>query len=275
MFGLGLSLTIQDFINVKKSPKPVVTGLLIQMIICPLFAFYLTKIFDFSPTLSIGFMLLASSPGGPSANVFSLLANGDVALNVTLTAINTLLGALFIPLMVYLSYSYYLGEGVKIVVPVVKIMQTILLILIPIFFGMLARKKSIEFARKSDPWVRKIAVVSIALLALIGLAKEQTLLMDTGFTILYAVIIFNIGNFLIAYFASKFLHIPRKQIIAITFEVGVHNCILPIAIAMSPDLLNNTAIAIPAVFYSIFMYLSAGIVIKIFSINQYGADRLS
>jgi len=268
MFGLGLSLTGQDFLNIKKSPIPILVGLLIQMIICPLFAFGIVHLFQFSPIISIGFMLLAASPGGTTANIFSLLAKGDVALNITLTAINTLLSTAFIPVVVYSSYIHFMGDGIIMPIPIVKITQILMVILIPIFFGMIARKNSLEFAKKSEPWVRKLAILFIALLAVIGLVKERTTLMATGLSILFAVIIFNIGNLLIAYFISKFSKLPRGQAIAIIFEVGVHNCILSMAIAMSPDLLNNTEMAMPAVFYSIFMYISAAVVIKIFAAQR-------
>lgn len=88
MLGLGLSLTIQDFRNVLQKPKAVVVALICQTLILPLACLGLVYVFKLEPALAVGMMLLAASPGGTSANLYSHLADGDVALNITLTAID-------------------------------------------------------------------------------------------------------------------------------------------------------------------------------------------
>src|SRR3712207_1797316 len=111
MFGLGLSLTPGDFARVARSPRAVVVALVTQVVVLPLVAFALVELFDLDPLLAVGVMLLAASPGGTTANLFSHLFRGDVALNVTLTAINSVLAAVSIPLVTNLAIAHFDAEG--------------------------------------------------------------------------------------------------------------------------------------------------------------------
>ena len=104
----------------------------------------------------------------------------------------------------------------------------------------------------------------IILLAVIGVRNEWKLLTESGFTILFAVLLFNILNLVFAYGASRMCNLAKKQAIAITFEVGVHNCIMAIAIAMSPLLFNSVEMALPAAFYSVVMQVTSGLAVQFF-----------
>ena len=103
MLGLGLGLTLADFRRVAAMPKPVIVGLTLQTLVLPGVAFLLAQVFNLPPELAVGLMLLAASPGGPTANIYSHLAKGDVALNITLTATNSLICLVSLPLI--LNYS--------------------------------------------------------------------------------------------------------------------------------------------------------------------------
>lgn len=149
-------------------------------------------------------------------------------------------------------------------VPAAKIAQTILIVLLPVALGMLFRKRKPEAAKKIEPWVQRIAVFFIILLAVIGVRNEWKLLTESGFTILFAVLLFNILNLVFAYGASRMCNLAKKQAIAITFEVGVHNCIMAITIAMSPLLFNSVEMALPAVFYSVVMQVTSGLAVQFF-----------
>ena len=107
MFGLGLSLTVADFRRVVRTPKAVAVALVLQVVVLPLVAFGLVTVFDLDPLLAVGVMLLAASPGGTTANLFSHLFRGDVALNITLTAINSVLAAFSIPIITNFAISYF------------------------------------------------------------------------------------------------------------------------------------------------------------------------
>src|SRR5688572_19262939 len=110
MLGLGLSLTLADFKRVAVYPRAVFVGLACQMLILPVVCFLLVKFFALEPALAVGMMLLAASPGGISANLYSHLSQGDVALNITLTAVNSILTLISIPLIVNLSLTHFMGE---------------------------------------------------------------------------------------------------------------------------------------------------------------------
>lgn len=264
MFGLGTALTWSDFAVLRKSPRTLAIGLAIQMIGGPLLAFAVIKLFSFSGPLAFGFMLLAAVPGGPTSNLFSHLAKGDVALNVSLTAINSALGVAYVPLFLMFASELILESSRSVPVPAAKIAQTILIVLLPVALGMLFRKRKPEAAKKIEPWVQRIAVFFIILLAVIGVRNEWKLLTESGFTILFAVLLFNILNLVFAYGASRMCNLAKKQAIAITFEVGVHNCIMAITIAMSPLLFNSVEMALPAVFYSVVMQVTSGLAVQFF-----------
>src|SRR5690606_11709564 len=137
MLGLGLSLTIAEFVRVVKYPKAVFIGLVCQMIILPGVAWVIATSLHLQPELAVGLMLLAASPGGHTANLFSHLSNGDVALNITLTAINSILTLLTLPLIVGLSLDYFLGESQTIPLPFSKIISVFAIVIIPVSMGML------------------------------------------------------------------------------------------------------------------------------------------
>jgi BASS family bile acid:Na+ symporter len=109
MLGLGLSLTIDDFKRVVQYPKAIIIGLISQMIILPIICFFIVRLFGLSPELAVGLMLLAASPGGPTANLYSHLYNGDVALNISLTAVNSLSSLFTLPFIVNFAIEYFLN----------------------------------------------------------------------------------------------------------------------------------------------------------------------
>src|SRR5512137_2407983 len=123
MFGLGLSLQAADFARVLRFPRAVVVGLFVQTIVLVGVAFLITQLFDLPPILAVGLMLLASSPGGAVANIFSHLARGDVALNITLTAINSVLALAWMPLVMNWSLEHFLGADHYIPPPTRKIIE--------------------------------------------------------------------------------------------------------------------------------------------------------
>ncbi len=132
MLGLGLSLTLADFARVVKFPKPVLIGLACQILLLPFICFLIAKGFGLAPALAVGLMLLAASPGGTTANLFSHLAHGDVALNVTLTAVNSLIAILTMPLLVNLSLAYFMTADQAIPLQFAKVLQVFAIVLVPV-----------------------------------------------------------------------------------------------------------------------------------------------
>ncbi|MFL5783716.1 MAG: bile acid:sodium symporter family protein [Bacteriovoracaceae bacterium] len=256
MLGFGLSLTTDDFRRVLKYPKSVLVGLLCQMILLPMFAFAICYVFRLSPQLSIGLMILASSPGGVAANIFSHLSHGDVALNLTLTAINCVLAAFTVPLVVNLSIAHFGGEDV-IGLQFRKTIEVFLIVLVPVAIGMLVRKSRPEFSVKADKPVRIFSMLVLAMISLVAIVKEKERLVSSMSDVGPAMVIFNVGSMGLGYYVAKAFRLNMREATAITMEVGIHKSALAFYITIT--LLKSFDLAIPAAVYSIVMFFTAGI----------------
>lgn len=161
MFGLGLSLVPKDFRRVVRGPRAVVVALTLQVVVLPAVAFGLVQAFQVDPLIAVGVMLLAASPGGTTANLFSYLFRGDVALNVTLTAINSVLAALTIPLITNLAIDFF-DAGDALGLQFGKVVQVVAIVLVPVGIGMVVRQRSEAFAARTDRPVRVFSIVVLA-----------------------------------------------------------------------------------------------------------------
>src|SRR5690606_19692378 len=159
MFGLGMGLTGGDFRRVARYPRAVLAGLTLQIAVLPWAAFALAVLFRLPAELAVGLMLLAASPGGATANIYSHLARGDVALNITLTAINSLLCLLTLPLILSLSLQYFLGSDEYVPPPTKKVVEVAAIILLPVAIGMLLRAKAPGFAARAEKPIRLLSVL--------------------------------------------------------------------------------------------------------------------
>src|SRR5690606_2351365 len=159
MFGLGLGLSVDDFRRVARYPRAVLTGLVLQTAVLPWVALGLALLFRLPRGLAVGLMLLAASPGGATANIYSHLAHGDVALNITLTAINSLLCLATLPVILNLSLEYFLGAGQYVPPPVRKIVEVAVIIVLPVAIGMAARRFAPGFATRMEKPVRLLSVL--------------------------------------------------------------------------------------------------------------------
>ncbi len=139
MLGLGMTLHPSDFARILRQPKPVLIGLGVQMVVLTTICFGLCLLLQLPPELAVGMMLLAAAPGGASANIYSHLAGGDVALNITLTAVNSVLCLLSLPLIVGFSLAYFMAAEQSVPPPFSKIMEVGLIILLPVAIGMCSR----------------------------------------------------------------------------------------------------------------------------------------
>jgi len=153
MFGLGLGLTTDDFARVGRHPKAVAVALACQLVLLPLLCFGLVVLFDLPALLGIGMMLLAASPGGTTANLFSHLFRGDVALNITLTAVNSVIAVVTLPIITSFAIGYY-DRSDSVSMPFVEIVKVFAIVLVPVTIGMLVRRRSPGFAAAMDRPVR-------------------------------------------------------------------------------------------------------------------------
>jgi BASS family bile acid:Na+ symporter len=259
MLGLGLSLRVDDFKRVLVMPRAVVVGLACQMLILPLACFGIAEAFDLAPSLAVGLMLLSASPGGATANLFSHLAHGDVALNITLTAVNSLLSLLTLPLIVNLSLLHFMGSGDAIPLQWDKVLQVFVIVLGPVAIGMAIRSRRPAVADRLDRPVRILSVAFLLLVIAAAIIKERAHVGEFFQQVGLAALTFNLVSMAVGYFVPLAARVPRRQAIAIGMEIGIHNGTLAIAIASSPLLLNDSVMAIPPVIYSLIMFFTAAI----------------
>jgi bile acid:Na+ symporter, BASS family len=256
MLGLGLGLTLADFRRVFAYPRAVIVGLTCQMLILPLACVAIAHLFALPPELAVGLMLLAASPGGATANLFSHLARGDVALNVTLTAVNSVLALLTLPLIVKLSLSHFMGSASEVPMPLEKVVQTFAIVLTPIAIGMLVKARRPGLALKLDKPVRIVSALLLALVIVGSVLKERANIAEYFRQVGLAALAFNLVSLATGYFVPRLAKVPEKQAVAIGMEIGIHNGTLAIAVANT--VLASSVMAIPPSIYSLIMFFTAG-----------------
>jgi len=266
MLGLGLSLTTEDFKRVLLYPKSIFIGLFCQMIILPIVCFGIAIGMGLSPEFSVGLMLLSASPGGATANLFSHLSKGDVALNISLTAVNSLLSLFTLPLIVNFSIDYFLSSGQVIPIQFAKVIEVFAIVLIPVTLGMLIKSKNPLLSEKLDKPVKMISAIFLVIVILAAILAEKDKIVSYFQEVGLSALIFNVSSMLVGYFVPLMLKVPKKQAIAIGMEIGIHNGTLAIFIAIS--VIGSQIISIPAAVYSIIMFFTAAIFGFLVSRNQ-------
>ncbi len=257
MLSLGLALTPADFYRVLRYPRAVIVALLCQTLLLPLVCFMLVLMFGLPASFAVGLMLLAASPGGTVANIFSHIANGDLALNITLTAINSLLSIVTLPLILALSLAYFMGEGQVIPPQFSKVLQVFAIVLVPVGIGMLLRTRFPALAAGLAGPVKVLAALFLLAAAVLAITAAWDAMVGNFPVIGAAVLSFNAISLVVGYGAPRLARLDRRQAIAISMEIGLHNGALAITIAMSPLMLNDPAMAIPPSLYGVLSLFTA------------------
>ncbi len=255
MFDLGLEFKLQEVAALARQPKALWIGLFAQIVILPLIAIGLGYIFRPEPYLFVGLVLIACSPGGSSSNIFSLIAKGDVPLSVTLTMLSSIITVFTIPPILTYAMEISGFETVsRIRLPAMQLfVQNVILILLPIALGMVVKKYRPRFAGKAKKVLDKSAFPALLLLATVFFISNREVIVAnfSSLTLVVTILI------LIAMGAGALLAIlfglQPKQKRTIVIEVGMQNSAQAIAIAGSPFVLNNDAIAVPAIVYALMM----------------------
>lgn len=259
MFDLGLTLKPQDFKLIVQRPKPMIVGLVGQIILLPLIAWGIIQLSAISHPLSalfvIGIMLVACSPGGSSSNVFSMLAKGDVALSVTLTACSSLITLFTLPLiMAWVTAS--VGEATDIRLPIGNLaIQNIVLMVVPISIGFVVNIFREQTAAKIHNILKRIAMPALVLLVTVFFFQhKQTIVAEfasLGLTMTILILATTGCGALLAWL----LRLTTKERRTLVIEIGMQNAAQAITIACSPLIFNNEIIAIPAIIYALMMNL--------------------
>lgn len=255
MFELGLELNIRDFLLFYKRPRPVFVGLVGQIVVLPLLAIGLGLFFRLDALFFIGLVLIACSPGGSSSNVFSMIAKGDVALSVSLTALSSVITLFTIP--VIMAFAFHLvgnQEDFRMYLPVGRlIIQNLVLTLLPVVLGVLYKRYAPERAEKVRRLLNKIAFPALLLLATVFFVQHYRVILVhigqlgvcIGMLILSAMAV---GGGL-----SWLMRLQGRERRTIVIEIGMQNAAQGIAIATSPFIFNSEIIAIPSIVYALIM----------------------
>ena len=255
MFLLGTELNKEAFINVARHPKAVVLGMVGQIILLPLIAFTLAWALNLPPVYFMGLVLIACCPGGSSSNVFSMLAKGDVALSVTLTAVSSIITLFTLPvIMEFTSYFVSHNAGTTIELPVGKLlMQNIVLFFIPLLAGLLLRYKRPVWAAKVSRVLNKTVFPALMLLALLFFLQYTQEIIENFRLIGFACGMLIITSMLCSSLLSRIGKLTNAVRHTIVIEVGMQNAAQAIAIATSPFIFNSGEMAIPAIIYALLM----------------------
>ena len=268
MMGMGLTLVTNDFKRVLKYPKAVGIGLTNQLILLPIIGFALANIMPLRPEYAVGVMLLVLCPGGTTSNLFTYLAKGDVALSVTMTAIASVITVFTIPIVLSFSLIYFMGSGSTFELPVLKTVLTlVLLTIVPISIGMLIKRYAPNVADRSQVYVSRFGVLFLTFLVLFLGYVQRDILIDAFIATGPVSIILNLSTMALGYYSSKWFGLNLAQRTSITLEVGLQNSTLSIFMALT--LLSNYDMSMMPAIYTLVMFLTAGILVRIFSARHH------
>ena len=256
MFVLGLGLTGSDFLRVVKQPRDFFVGAFSQIILLPIIAFILVKIWPIAPELAIGVMIIAAAPGGVTSNLLTSFAKGDVALSVSLTAIISLLCVITIPFIVLTSVGLLSDSSITQDISLFSMSRDMFLIVtVPVILGMLIRSFASGAALKFEPIAKKISIVLFVLVLLGAIAAERENVISYFAQAGLITFVLNVVMMIVAYCVAKLLASGMKQKKCITIECGLQNGTLAIFVATS--IFGGGMYVIPAATYSLIMFATS------------------
>ena len=256
MFVLGLGLTGSDFLRVVKQPRDFFVGAFSQIILLPIIAFILVKIWPIAPELAIGVMIIAAAPGGVTSNLLTSLAKGDVALSISLTAIISLLCVITIPFIVLTSVGLLSDSSITQDISLFSMSRDMFLIVtVPVILGILIRRFASGAALKFEPIAKKISIVLFVLVLLGAIAAERENVISYFAQAGLITFVLNVVMMIVAYCVAKLLASGMKQKKCITIECGLQNGTLAIFVATS--IFGGGMYVIPAATYSLIMFATS------------------
>ena len=259
MFGMGLSLVSGDFTRLFTYPKAVLVGLCNQLLFLPLIGFAIVVLFGLNPSMAIGVMIISICPGGPTSNLITQVSRGNIGLSVTLTALSSLITVFTIPILLSKFIAYFSGDtDVVIQIPILETMLQILVItVIPVSIGMMIRKRREAFALHMEKPMRTASTVLFVIIFLIIIIANKDNLIQAMKEVGLPTLLLNLSTMGLGYLSAKLFGITGKSQISITIESGIQNGTLAFVIATT--MLNNLEMGLPTGAYSIWMFLTGGI----------------
>ena len=268
MLGLGLSLKLDDFRRVLHQPRAVLIGLFCQIVILPVICFGLTLVSGLPPAIAVGMMLLAASPGGTSATLYTHLARGDVALSITLTALTSALSVITVPVIANFALVQFYGQAAVVYLELSQVGQIFVIAVVPALVGVLIQSRYPALAQRLERPVKMLATLFLAAFVIFALVSQWGLVVTWGATIATVVLPFNLISFAVGYFVPRLFRIEYKQAIALAMSIGMHNAALVIAVALSEQMLDNAEMAIPPAAYGLVAYITGGLLVWVLNRRQ-------
>jgi len=265
MLALGLGLTGQDFLRVVKQPKDFLVGLICQLILLPIIAFLLLKIFNLPLEIALGVMIIAAAPGGVTSNVLTKFANGDVALSISLTAIISLISIISVPFIVFKSAELLEVTEISKEISMIGIsMKMFLVVTLPVIIGMLIRKFATNFVMSKSQFIERISVFLFVIVFAAIWVEEWENIMGYIKQAGLITLVLNIVMMFIGYYVAKFLASGVSQRKSISLECGLQNGTL--AVFVASQLFTEITYLIPTATYAIVMFLTS--IIYVFIVRK-------
>ncbi len=258
MFGMGLTLSSQDFKVVLYRPKDIIIGCLTQFIVMPLLAWALAYLFALPKELALGVILVGCCPGGTASNVITYLAKGDLALSVGMTTVSTLLAPFLTPVLVWLL------AGTMVDVDTVGMLMSIVyVIILPITCGLLCQRYLSNITKRVVPYLPALSSVVIAMVVGVVVSHNADRLLVGGMIVVLVVMLHNVLGLSFGYLLSRLFHLPRQKCVAVSIEVGMQNS----GLASSLATLHFSAYplaSIPGAVFSVWHNISGALVAKLY-----------
>ena len=259
MFGMGLTLSPQDFKVVLSRPKDIFIGCLTQFTVMPLLALGLTLAFSLPKELAIGVILVGCCPGGTASNVITYLAKGDLALSVGMTAASTILAPLMTPFLVWLL------AGTMVDVDTVGMLMSIVYVVIaPIVCGLLCQRFLPAMTKRVTPYLPALSSVAIMVVVVIVVSHNAERLLTAGLLIVSIVMIHNLLGLAIGYTVGRLLHLQKPKCVALSIEVGMQNSGLASSLAVLHFAAYPLA-TIPGAVFSVWHNISGALMARFYS----------
>lgn len=259
MLSLGIGLTFSDFTRVITQFKAFAIGAMSQLLLLPVVAYAVATLFGLPGELAVGLMLLSFCPGGVTSNMIAKLANGDVALSVSLTAIVSLLSILTVPLLAAWSVMHFMGENGPEVSVAELAIKMFLITTLPVFIGLCIRRFATHFAIRIEPVLSGLASVLFAIIVIAALAGNWEVFIGSRATLWPALIALLLALLTGGLIIAKAAQLSWPEVKTISLESGIQNATLGIAMAaiISGQSEGFSDMALPSAAYGILMYFIA------------------
>ena len=262
MFGLGLGLTLNDFLRVIKIPRDFIVGFICQVILLPIIAFLLIKIIPMPLEIALGVMIIAAAPGGVTSNVLTKFANGDVALSVSLTAIVSILSILTVPLIIFTSADLLGVSEIKREISMTSIsLKMFFVVTVPVIFGMIVRSLMTDFIVSKTLIIQRISVILFMIVFISIWVEEWDKIISFITRAGLVALILNIVMIFIGYYTAKYFTSGVEQRKCISLECGLQNGTL--AVFVATQLFDDIIFMVPTAAYALIMFVTSIIFVLI------------